>query len=49
MDGPDTKRNKKSDKAKKTYEKNGHFSQKHVRAAAALAEKAMQTAKKAKK
>ena len=39
MDEPQVKRNKKSDKAKKTYEKNGHFSQKHVRAAAALAEK----------
>lgn len=39
MDGPQVKRNKKSDKAKKTHERNGSFSQKHVRAAAALAEK----------
>jgi len=43
-DGPQVKRNKKSDKAKKTYEKNGHFSQKHVRAAAALQEKAAERA-----
>ena len=44
MDGPQVKRNRKSDKAKKTYEKNGHFSQKHVRAAAALQEKAAERA-----
>jgi len=35
-----THRNKKDDKAKKTYERNGGFSQKHVRQAEALAEKA---------
>jgi len=34
-----TQRNKKSDKAKKTYERNGGFSQKHVRQTEALAEK----------
>jgi hypothetical protein len=28
---PNTKRNKKSDKQKKTKERNGGFSQKHVR------------------
>jgi hypothetical protein len=37
---PNPKRNKKSDKAKKTHEKNGSFSQKHVRAVAILTEKA---------
>ena len=36
MDEPKTKRNKKSDKQKKTYEKNGSFSQKHVRMAESL-------------
>ena len=46
MDEPKVKRNKKADKAKKTHEKNGHFSQKHVRAAAALQEKAAQKPKK---
>ena len=35
-----THRNKKDDKAKKTYERNGGFSQKHVRQAEAFAEKA---------
>ena len=35
-----THRDKTSDKAKKTYERNGGFSQKHVRQAEALAEKA---------
>ena len=35
-----THRNKKDDKAKKTYERNGGFSQKHVRQAEAIAEKA---------
>lgn len=33
------KRSKKTDKAKKTYEKNGGFSQKHIRLAEALATK----------
>lgn len=33
-------RDKKSDKAKKTYERNGGFSQKHVRQAEVIAEKA---------
>ena len=28
---PNTKRSKKSDKAKESYEKNGGFSQKHIR------------------
>lgn len=31
MDGPDPKRRKKSDKAKEKFERNGGFSQKHVR------------------
>ena len=35
-----THRDKKGDKAKKTYERNGGFSQKHVRQAEALTEKA---------
>jgi hypothetical protein len=35
-----THRNKKDNKAKKTYERNGGFSQKHVRQAEAIAEKA---------
>ena len=35
-----THRDKKCDKAKKTYERNGGFSQKHVRQAEALTEKA---------
>jgi hypothetical protein len=39
MDGPDAKRNKKSDKAKKNWEKTGGLSQKHVRAMEALREK----------
>ena len=39
MDNPKVKRAKKSDKAKKTHEKNGNFSQKHVRLIEALAEK----------
>lgn len=34
-----TKRVKKSDKAKEKYERNGGFSQKHVRLAEALAAK----------
>jgi hypothetical protein len=39
MEPPNAKRAKKSDKAKKTHEKNGNFSQKHVRLIEALAEK----------
>jgi hypothetical protein len=39
MDEPKVKRSKKSDKGKKTYDKNGSFSQKHVRYIEALAEK----------
>jgi hypothetical protein len=39
MEAPNAKRSKKSDKAKKTHEKNGNFSQKHVRLIEALAEK----------
>jgi hypothetical protein len=39
MDNIKVGRNKKSDKAKETYERNGGFSQKHVRMAEALAEK----------
>ncbi len=39
MDGPDPKRNKKSDKAKEKHERNGAFSQKHVRLQEALQEK----------
>lgn len=36
---PNVSRKKKDDKAKEKYERNGGFSQKHVRLAAALAEK----------
>lgn len=39
MDNIKVGRSKKSDKAKETYERNGGFSQKHVRMAEALAEK----------
>lgn len=39
MDGPDPKRKKKSDKAKEKYDRNGGFSQKHVRLQEALQEK----------
>ena len=39
MEEPKVKRSKKSDKAKKTHDKNGSFSQKHVRYMEALAEK----------
>ena len=35
---PKTKRDKKSDKAKRNFEKNGGFSQKHIRLAEAVAE-----------
>jgi hypothetical protein len=38
----DPLRKKKSDKAKKTFEKNGGFSAKHVRLALALKEKSAQ-------
>ena len=34
-----TKRNKKSDKAKEKFSRNGGFTQKHVRVAEALADK----------
>ena len=37
MDNIKVGRNKKSDKAKETYERNGGFSQKHVRIAELLA------------
>ena len=36
---PNSKRVKKSDKAKESYEKNGGFSQKHIRLAEARQEK----------
>jgi hypothetical protein len=39
MDQPKVGRKKKDDKAKEKYERNGGFSQKHVRLAAAAAEK----------
>jgi len=39
MDDPKVKRNKKSDKAKEKFQRNGGFTQKHVRIAEALAEK----------
>ena len=39
MDNIKIGRNKKSDKAKETYERNGGFSQKHVRIAELLAER----------
>lgn len=39
MDSIKVGRNKKSDKAKETYERNGGFSQKHVRMMEAMAEK----------
>ena len=39
MDAPDTKRHKKSDKAKEKHDRNGGFSSKHVRMAEALREK----------
>lgn len=41
-----TKRDKKSDKGKEKYERNGGFSQKHVRIAEALAEKRVNSGKK---
>ena len=39
MENPSVGRKKKSDKSKEKYERNGGFSQKHVRLAQALAEK----------
>ena len=39
MDNIKVGRSKKSDKAKETYERNGGFSQKHVRMMEAMAEK----------
>jgi len=36
---PKTKRSKKSNKRKETYERNGAFSKKHIRLVEALAEK----------
>lgn len=48
MDCPDPKRRKKSDKAKEKFERNGGFSQKHVRLTEALLEK-RSTAQKGKK
>ena len=39
MDNIKVGRNKKSDKARETYERNGGFSQKHVRLMEAMAEK----------
>jgi hypothetical protein len=41
---PDTKRRKKSDKARRNFEKTGGLSQKHVRACEALQEKPKATA-----
>lgn len=38
-DPPNAKRQKKSDKAKEKYERNGGFSQKHIRIQEALREK----------
>lgn len=38
-----TKRDKKSDKAQKSFDKNGGFSQRHVRLAEALAERTAST------
>jgi len=48
MDNVKVGRNKKSDKAKETYERNGGFSQKHVRMMEAMAEKRAATATNAK-
>lgn len=39
MDNVKVGRNKKSDKARESYERNGGFSQKHVRLMEAMAEK----------
>jgi hypothetical protein len=48
MDNIKVGRNKKSDKAKETYERNGGFSQKHVRMMEAMAEKRAASAKPSK-
>jgi hypothetical protein len=48
MDNPSAGRRKKDDKAKEKYERNGGFSQKHVRLAEALAAARAAAAKKAK-
>jgi hypothetical protein len=39
MDAPKTERRKKSHKAKENYERNGAFSQKHIRISEALSQK----------
>jgi hypothetical protein len=46
MDNIKVGRSKKSDKAKETYERNGGFSQKHVRLMEAMAEKRAATSSK---
>jgi len=46
MDNPSAGRRKKDDKAKEKYERNGGFSQKHVRLAEALAAARAVAAKK---
>ena len=43
---PNVKRNKKSDKQKRTFEKNGAFSQKHIRLAEAVKTKQSKKASK---
>ena len=48
MDNPSVGRKKKDDKAKEKYERNGGFSQKHVRLVEALAEKRAVAGKKIK-
>jgi hypothetical protein len=48
MDNIKVGRNKKSDKAKVTFERNGAFSQKHVRMMEAMAEKRAASAKPSK-
>lgn len=45
MDNIKIGRNKKSDKAKETYERNGGFSQKHVRISEILAARRLASAK----
>ena len=48
MDNIKVGRNKKRDKAKETFERNGPFSQKHVRMMEAMAEKRAGSAKPSK-
>jgi hypothetical protein len=48
-DEPKSKRNTKSTKAKETYERNGGFSQKHIRMLAAAAEARASNTSKVKK